>query len=80
MILDALMEMAGRGIRNAGFQPPLPQRLRQMMRLYVRSARRWREGKYTDRYMLENKGFFEATWYLAQFVIQRLELKELAKS
>jgi hypothetical protein len=80
-ILDELMEMAGRGIRNAGLQPPEPEELRRLMRLYVRSARRFREGKYTDlRYLLAHKGFFEATWYLAQFVTKRLKLKELSKS
>jgi len=80
-ILDALTEMAGRGIRNAGYEPPEPTELRRMMRPFASSARRFREGKYSDlRYLLARKGFFEATWYLAQFVTNRLKLKELSKS
>lgn len=49
------------------------------MRLYVSSARRWREGSYTVQFMMKYKAWFEATWYLFRFVIRRLDLKELTE-
>ena len=79
-ILDELMQMADHGIRNAGYQPPESEELRRIMRLYVSSARRWREGSYTVQFMMKNKTWFEATWYLFTFVIRRLDLEELSKS
>ena len=79
-ILDELMQMADHGIRNAGYQPPEPEELRRIMRLYVSSARRWREGSYTLQFMMKNRTWFEATWYLFNFVNRRLDLKELSKS
>jgi hypothetical protein len=79
-ILDELMKMADRGIRNAGYQPPDKQELRRMMRLYASSARRWREGPYTLQFMMEHKTNFSATWYLSEFVIRRLDLLELSQS
>ncbi len=78
--LDELMEMARRGIRNAGFIPPKPKELRRLMRLFARSSRRWREGQNTVRYILDHKRHFSATWYLAQFVQSRLTLEALPKS
>jgi len=78
--LDELMEMAKRGIRNAGFIPPEPKELRRVVRLFARSSRRWREGQNTVRYMLDHKRHLSATWYLAQFVQSRLTLEALRKS
>jgi hypothetical protein len=65
--IDELMRMAERGIQNAGFESPEPKELRRLMRLFVRSTKRFREGKYTMRYMMEKKRDFTAKWYLAQF-------------
>jgi hypothetical protein len=79
-ILDELMQMADRGIRNAGYQPPESQILRRIMRLYVSSARRWREGQFNVEYMMRHRTDFEAKWYLYRFVERRSDLKELSKS
>jgi hypothetical protein len=78
--LDELMKMAERGLQNAGYQPPEARELRQMMRLFARSARRFREGGYFVRTMLEKKTDFRNTWYLGQFVLDRLTLEEMKKS
>ena len=78
--LDELMKMAERGLKNAGYQPPEARELRRMMRLFARSARRFREGGYFVRTMLRNKTDFTNTWYLGQFVLDRLTLEEMKKS
>jgi hypothetical protein len=78
--LDELMKMAERGLQNAGYQPPEAPELRRMMRLFARSARRFREGGYFVRTMLEKKTNFTNTWYLGQFVLDRLTLEEMKKS
>ena len=79
-ILDELMQMADHGIRNAGYQPPEPEELRRIMRLYASSARRWREGPYTVQYMMENKTYYQAVSHLSMFVLRRLDLEKLSKS
>jgi hypothetical protein len=78
--LDELMKMAERGLQNAGYQPPEARELRRMMCLFARSARRFREGGYFVRTMLEKKTDFTNTWYLGQFVLDRLTLEEMKKS
>jgi hypothetical protein len=75
--LNELMKMAERGLRNAGYQVSDSRELRRIMRLYVRSARRGREGKYSVRYLLNDRTNFTLTWNLAQFVLRRLTLEEL---
>jgi hypothetical protein len=79
-ILDELMRMADHRIRILGYQPPEPEELRRIMRLYASSARRWREGPYTVQYMMENKTYYQATCYLSTFVMHRLDLEKLSKS
>ena len=79
-ILDELMQIADRGIRYLGYQPPESEELRRMMRLYVSSARRWREGPYTVQYMMENKTYYQALSHLSMFVLRRLDLKKLSRS
>jgi len=74
------MKMAERGLKNAGYRPPESPELRRMMRLFARSARRFREGGYFVRTMLENKTDFTNTWYLGQFVLDRITLEEMNKS
>ena len=78
-ILDDLTQMADRGIRNAGYLPPDRAEVRRMMRLFVRSCRRGREGFFTFQYLLEHKRYFTATRRLAEFVLSRLALKERSK-
>ena len=74
------MRIADHGIRILGYQPPEPEELRRIMRLYASSARRWREGPYTVQYMMENKTYYQATCYLSTFVMHRLDLEKLSKS
>lgn len=78
-ILDELMKMAEHGIRNEDHQPPEAKELRRMMRLYVRSARRGREGDYDVPYTLRHKNYFKANRHVGMFVLDRLKVKELPK-
>ncbi len=78
--LDDLIAMAKRGLRNARYQAPEENRLRQIIRLYARYARSGLQGHWTLGFMLANKASFTSTYYLAQFVIERSKLKELSKS
>jgi hypothetical protein len=78
--IDDLVQMAKRGLRNAGYQAPEENDLRHIIRLYARYARGGRQGHWTVRFMLANKASFTSTYYLAQFVIERSKLKELSKS
>jgi hypothetical protein len=52
-----LMRMAEHGIRNEGYQPPDAKELRRIMRLYVSSARRGRQGEYSVPFYIEAKRF-----------------------
>jgi hypothetical protein len=75
--LDDLTQMALRGLQKEGYVPPDLKELRRMMRLYVRSARRGREGDWTPRFLLSGSRGVSYCWYLAKFILRRLELKEL---
>lgn len=79
-ILDELMRMAEHGIRIEGYQSPGAEELRRMMRMYVSSARRGREGLFDIGYVLHQKPDFNAKLHLGNFVIKRLKLKEISKS
>ncbi len=74
--LDELMKMTRYGLEREGYQSPDDIELRRMMRLYVRSARRGREGGRTAGFLLEHKNNVTARWFLAKFVLRRLDLKE----
>jgi hypothetical protein len=76
--IDTLMKMAASGIRSEGYQPPDDKELRRIVRLYVRSARRGREGFYSAAYLLNHKQLFTMNRYIGQFVLDCLPLKELA--
>jgi hypothetical protein len=78
--LDWLMHMAGYGIRDEGYEQPESKELRRIMRLYVRSARRGREGMFTIPYLMKPNGNVYMNRHLAQFIIRRLTLKELRSS
>ena len=78
--IDELMEMAVRGLQKEGYVPPDLKELRRMVRLYVRSARRGREGGWTPRFLLDGSRGVSYCWYLAKFILRRLELKELPSS
>ena len=75
--LDWLMHMAGYGISDEGYERPESKELRRIMRLYVRSARRGREGIYTIPYLMKPDSNVNLNMHLARFVIRRLTLKEL---
>jgi hypothetical protein len=53
--LDELMEMAKRGLRNAGYQPPEEKELRRIIRPYARYARSGRQGHWTIQFLLEKR-------------------------
>jgi hypothetical protein len=78
--LDDMMRMAERGIRHRGYEPPAPKELRKLMRLYARSARRWREGICTVRFLLDGTRSLDWCFVLADFVFHRLELPESPES
>lgn len=73
--LDDLMQMAKRGLRNAGYQPPVDKDLRHFMRLYARYSRSGLQGEWSIQFLLANKADFSRTYHLAQFVIQRSNLR-----
>lgn len=70
-VLDLLTEMAIRGLKNEGYAPPEPRELRRVVRLYVRSSNRGREGRNSVPGMLKYPNHFDSTWFLAQWVISR---------
>ena len=78
--LDELMQMARRGLGKAGYKPPEDKELRHFMRLYARYARSGTQGHWTIKFLLANKAEFSRTYHLANFVIDRSNLKELSKS
>jgi hypothetical protein len=74
------MWVAEHGIRSEGYLPPDAKELRRIMRLFVSSARRGRQGEYSVSFTLRRRDFFTANRYVGMFVLDRLELKELTKS
>jgi hypothetical protein len=78
--LDELMEIAKRGLREEGYEPPQDRALRSIVRLYARYARQGHIGMWTIGFLHEDKERFLRKYYLAQFVIKRSQLKELSKS
>jgi hypothetical protein len=77
--LDELMKMAERGIRNAGYKPPDATELRRIIRLYARYARLGRQGHWTIQFLLDSPKAFSSKYHLGQFVIDRLNPKELSR-
>jgi hypothetical protein len=78
-IIDNLVGMADRGIRNEGFEPPDQKVLRKLMRLYARYSRRGRLGSFTVPDLMRNNRDFTNKWYLARFVIERIKLRRLER-
>ena len=74
------MWVAEHGIRSDGYLPPDAKELRRIMRLFVSSARRGRQGEYSVSFTLRRRDFLTANRYVGMFVLDRLELKELTKS
>jgi hypothetical protein len=74
--LDELMKMTRYGLERQGYQSPDDIELRRMMRLYVSSARRGRQGERTAAFLLGYKNHAIAHWFLADFVLRRLDLEE----
>lgn len=70
-LLDLLTDMAIQGLKNEGYAPPEPRELRRVMRLYVRSSNRGREGLNSVPEMLRYPNHFSNTRFLAQWVISR---------
>jgi hypothetical protein len=76
-IIDSLVDMATQGLRNKGVQSPNEFELRRLMRLFARSSRRGYRGSYTIQFMMKHSTNFTAKWYLANFVLDRVDLKPL---
>ncbi len=76
-LLDTLVGMAERGLRNQGYHPPSMSELRRIMRLYAVSARRGRQGIWSIPFLVQNPKYFDGTWRLASFVMRRLNLEPL---
>ncbi len=70
-LLDLLTDMAIQGLKNEGYAPPESRELRRVMRLYVRSSNRGREGLNSVPEMLRYPNHFSNTRFLAQWVISR---------
>jgi hypothetical protein len=75
--LDALTEIAIRGLKNEGYAPPEPGELRQALRRYSRSSRRGHQGAYTVPAMLRNSKNFNYKRHLAQWIVPRIHAKRL---
>jgi len=78
--LDELMEIARRGLHEEGYQPPQDKEFRHLMRLYARYAREGRVAMWIIGSLHEDRERFLRKYHLAQFVINRSNLKELSKS
>ena len=70
-LLDLLTDMAIQGLKNEGYAPPEPREMRRVMRLYVRSSSRGREGLNSVPELLRHPNHFDNTRFLAQWVISR---------
>ena len=77
--LDELMKIARIGIEGEDLESPDDKALRKMMRLYVSSARRFREREWTAQFLLDKKNSEVAPLILTAFVLERLDLKEMPK-
>jgi hypothetical protein len=71
--------MAERSLEADGYLLPDARRLRRVIRMFVRSSRRGRRGYKGVRYMLDNRNDQFAQYALADFVVDRLELKEASR-
>lgn len=76
-ILDILTDMALKGLKNEDCVPPDLSELRRVLRLYVRSSNRGREGRNSVPEMLKFPNHFGSTWFLAQWVIARTRVEHL---
>ena len=75
-VLNDLVEIAKEGILAQGYELPEERELRRVMRLYARSSRRGREMAYPIAVVLRLGKHSMARSYLAEFVLNRLDLKE----
>jgi hypothetical protein len=75
MIIEELVSMAEEALQVNGYEVPDPPELRRVIRMFIRYSRRGR--LVPDfRYMLNNRKAMYARYVLAEFVAQRLKLKE----
>lgn len=79
LILDQLEEMARVAIAEEGYQLPSDTELRRVMRLFTFSSRRGRRGYFDIICMLRNTRSEIAKSKLAEFILERLDLKPLAE-
>ena len=74
-ILDILMDVAADGLKKEGYVPPEPSELRRVLRLYVRSSRRGREGVNSLPFLLRHPKHVDTKWFLVQWVISRTKVE-----
>jgi hypothetical protein len=77
-IIDTLVDMAAQGLRDKGVHLPNEIELRWLMRLFARSSRRGCRAGYTIPFMMSHKTTFNAKLHLANFVLDRMDLKPLS--
>ena len=77
MIIDDLSKTAEEALRLEGYEAPLPEALRDKVRLYIRYCRRGRIGEPVFRDILQKKKYFDQL-FLAEFVAKRLKLKRVS--
>jgi hypothetical protein len=73
-ILDEMVAIAERGLRDKGYQAPDPEDLRKLMRLYAAYSRRGRIGSFSVPVLMQFKKSLSCAWQLAAFVLQRRKL------
>lgn len=75
LVLDVLTEIAIRGFEYHRDPPPEPRELRRILRLYVRSSNRGREGRNSVPEILEYPNHFDSAWFLARWVSSRVRVE-----
>jgi hypothetical protein len=74
-VIDELVEIALRGLRNKSVEPPELRELRRLMRMFAHSARRGREGYHSISYLVQHRHSLDSGRYLACWVRDHSEGK-----
>jgi hypothetical protein len=76
-IINILVGMADRGLRNEGYESPPAGELRRLMRMYARYSRRERQDPWPIEFLLAHSQAFSCKWHLAKFVLLRRNLRKV---
>jgi len=74
-ILDILVDIAADGLKKEGYVPPEPRELRRVLRLYVHSSNRGREGVNSYRFLLRYPNHVDTKWFLVRWVLSRTKVE-----